>query len=78
MAYQILWFVMVQVFATRVKGFPSGAPQSPAVCEKMTPGHRVDPQTATFPYKLSLDVTQVKAGQEVKLTISGVDVAFKG
>lgn len=76
--YQILCLALVGVFATRVAGYQSGAPNSPEICEKLTPKHGVDPQTTASPYKLSLDKTQVKPGQEVKLTISGNDAIFKG
>lgn len=76
--YHVLCLTLIGVFATRVSGYAGGAPNSEAICQDLTPKHGVDAQSSASPYKLTLDKTEVKPGQEVKLTISGNGVTFKG
>ncbi|TRY69083.1 hypothetical protein TCAL_16507 [Tigriopus californicus] len=65
-----LW-ISVQILAgvwSQASGSPGGAPTS--ACSTLVPGHGADIQDSTFnPYELTLDVSSVKAGQPVKLTL---------
>jgi len=56
-------------------GYGAGAPED--VCEDMIPQHGVDPQKSALPYTISVDKPNVKAGDKVKITISG-GKPFKG
>jgi len=68
---------VITLFASKVAGYGSGAPESEQICQDLTPKHGVDPKTSNNPYQLSVDKQNVKAGEQIRLTISG-SAPFKG
>lgn len=68
-------FAVLALTAVAVQGYSGGAPEG--VCDDMTPKHPVAPQTTRFPYTISLNKKEVKAGDDVEITISG-GKPFKG
>jgi len=69
---------VITLFASKVAGYGSGAPESEQICQDLTPKHGVDPQKASNPYQLSVDKANVKCEEQVRLTISGGNTPFKG
>ncbi|XP_066156071.1 putative defense protein Hdd11 [Euwallacea fornicatus] len=69
-------FLIVTLFSlvAAAWGYSAGAPEG--VCEDMTPKHPVAPQKSPFPYKVTLDKSEVQPGEEVLITVSGQP--FKG
>ncbi|XP_066260415.1 putative defense protein Hdd11 [Euwallacea similis] len=69
-------FLIVTLFSlvAAAWGYSAGAPEG--VCDDMTPKHPVAPQKSAFPYKVALDKSEVKPGEEVLITVSGKP--FKG
>lgn len=57
------------------RAYSGGAPES--VCEDMTPKHPAPPRTTPFPYTVSVNNKEIKAGDQVEITISGGN-PFKG
>ncbi|XP_072389173.1 putative defense protein 3 [Diabrotica undecimpunctata] len=53
--------------------YSTGAPLE--VCDDMTPKHPFNPQASEIPYKFGLSKNEVKGGEQVEITISGL---FKG
>ncbi|XP_017784481.1 PREDICTED: putative defense protein Hdd11 isoform X2 [Nicrophorus vespilloides] len=68
-------FVTLSMMVAMATAYSGGAPED--VCVDMTPKHSVDPQKSAFPYKITTDHETVKAGDKVKITISGPK-PFKG
>lgn len=59
-----------------VHGYSSGAPGGQ--CNQMVPGHRVDPQSATSPYSITLSAEEYSCpDEEITVTINGSS-SFKG
>lgn len=70
---RLILVTLLSIVAT-AWGYSAGAPEG--VCDDMTPKHPVAPQKSRFPYKISLDKTEVKAEEEVVINIIGKP--FKG
>lgn len=68
-------FAVLALSAVTVRGYSGGAPEG--VCDDMTPKHPVAPQTSRFPYTVSVNKKEVKAGDNIEITISG-GAPFKG
>lgn len=58
-----------------VYGYSAGAPVE--VCNDMKPKHPYEQQISTIPYQVTVNKDQIKAGEKVKISISGVK-PFKG
>ncbi|CAH1183578.1 unnamed protein product [Phaedon cochleariae] len=56
-------------------GNSAGAPEDS--CDDMTPKHPADPQKSPFPYKVTVNRNQVRAGENVEITVGG-GRTFKG
>ncbi|XP_046737773.1 putative defense protein Hdd11 [Diprion similis] len=70
-------FLLIASVVAVAQGFSAGAP--PAVCEDLTPKHHTDPQAGPSPYKISINKNSINPGEEVKVTIEGINgEKFKG
>lgn len=70
---RLILITLLSIVAT-AWGYSAGAPEG--VCDDMTPKHPVAPQKSRFPYKITLDKTEVKPEEEVLISIIGKP--FKG
>lgn len=71
----ITYATVILAFIAYTKAYSGGAPEG--VCEDMTPKHPAPPQTSKFPYTITVNKKEVKAGEQVEITISGGQ-PFKG
>ncbi|CAG9771846.1 unnamed protein product [Ceutorhynchus assimilis] len=70
---KLVAFALVSLAAS-AWGYSAGAPEG--VCNDMTPKHPVDPQKSKLPYKIAISKAEVKAGEEIEISVNGK--AYKG
>ena len=69
---------VVLCFFSYIQCYPEGAPKD--TCNELCPNHQdADPKSGTAPYSVTISKSQISAGDNVTVTIKGLDSKkFKG
>ncbi|XP_015588141.1 putative defense protein Hdd11 [Cephus cinctus] len=71
------FFTILAAAVVAVHGFSGGAPAS--VCKSLLPGHPAEPQATPSPFRIVVNKSTVKPGQEVMVIMESTnDKRFKG